>query len=301
MMYVQDHEEVLPLATEWNQVLGAQYGLVGKVWDCPTSSSPGTVSVPDYFYVAGSLLSGMAIGDVGAAVDAPILVDFKSPDRSKPYVVHDTSDLAADILKYVDSRHNGGAMLAYVDGHVGWLAQNNITSDTFFPSTGRTSIVVDNYITASYTATTGGRNDITGTLAYRFTPVADITIEALGRVVIAAGMSQNHTVQIWRVSDQRLMAGAIITPTSSTDTVGFKYKPLFEPVTLRSGVSYYIGSSETSGGDKWLSDLSLAGQHRTIATISGLCYANGPAGTYPGNYYAGADTVYGPATFYTAK
>src|SRR5512140_352980 len=55
-MYIQDHDEMFPTAQEWNSVLAANYGMVGKVWDCPTSSYKGAEAAPDYFFVAGCLL-----------------------------------------------------------------------------------------------------------------------------------------------------------------------------------------------------------------------------------------------------
>ncbi|HOF87686.1 MAG TPA: DUF4082 domain-containing protein, partial [Armatimonadota bacterium] len=196
-----------------------------------------------------------------------------------------------------------GAIFGFVDGHVGLARKSQVTADFFFASTGRsTSMAVDNFITASYVTQTGGRNDITGTLAYRFTPTTDITVEALGRVVLAAGMTDSHLISLWRVSDQSLVAAVTVTPSSLTDSQGFKYALLFAPIRLTGGVTYVIGSSETSGSaDKWLSDLSLTGKMRAIATIPGLCYANGAPGTYPSSYYTGVNSVYGPATFYTAQ
>ncbi len=134
LMYVQDHDEMLPTAQEWNGVLAGSYGMTGKVWDCPTSSSKGTSTAPDYFYVAGCLLSGVALGDVTFPSDAPVLVDYNGEERTKPYVISQGGQDTLDAANSVAFRHNTGAVFAYLDGHVGWLPQHKVTANTFDPS-----------------------------------------------------------------------------------------------------------------------------------------------------------------------
>ncbi len=134
LMYVQDHDEIFPMAATWSQDIAGAYGLANKIFDCPTATHKGTAAEPDYFYVAGSLLSGVALGDIRDPSDAPMLSDLASPHSKKPYVdspgSHDLAIAAATVDK---ARHNGGALFTYVDGHVSWLAQDDITGLNFLP------------------------------------------------------------------------------------------------------------------------------------------------------------------------
>ncbi|MHB9131799.1 MAG: prepilin-type N-terminal cleavage/methylation domain-containing protein [Armatimonadota bacterium] len=134
MMYVQDNEEQFPPANGWNTILSGTYGLVGGVWDCPTLTHTGTTDQPDYFYVAGSFLSGAALGDVKSPVEAPMVADLARPEKNPPYINDKGQTDPGQALKQVDARHNGGAVFAYVDGHVAWLKQKDITPGTFVPS-----------------------------------------------------------------------------------------------------------------------------------------------------------------------
>ncbi len=134
MMYVQDHAETFPPAKGWNGLLSSAYGAKGEVWDCPSITHVGNETAPDYFYVAGSFLSGVALGDVKDPVLAPLMLDLAEPSENPPYI-HDggANDVEQAVLQ-VDSRHNNGAVVAYVDGHVAWLPSNNITAALFLPS-----------------------------------------------------------------------------------------------------------------------------------------------------------------------
>ncbi|MHB9129917.1 MAG: chitobiase/beta-hexosaminidase C-terminal domain-containing protein [Armatimonadota bacterium] len=167
-------------------------------------------------------------------------------------------------------------------------ADSNVAATTY------TIGAMTNFFTTGYT---GNRNDFTGNVGYAFTPTTDLTILALGRPA-STGMTQNHAVRIWRVSDQSVVASVTVTPTSATDSLGYKYVSLAAPVTLSSGVAYRITSYESSGGDLWRSDASISG-HRSIATISGSVYAAGD--TYPANLAAETDYGYVPPAFYTAN
>ncbi len=137
LMYVQDHEETLPLAKGWHGEIGANYGITGKSWDCPTSSHIGSATNPDYFYVAGSFLSGVALGDISKPERAPVIVDLKKSANAVPYV-NDNGDNDPDVaVAQVDTRHHDGANFAYLDGHVAWVAKPRISAATFMYSMGR--------------------------------------------------------------------------------------------------------------------------------------------------------------------
>jgi prepilin-type N-terminal cleavage/methylation domain-containing protein/prepilin-type processing-associated H-X9-DG protein len=133
-MYVQDNEETFPDAKGWNSHLSSTYALKGGVWDCPTITHNGTEMQPDYFYVAGSFLSGVALGDITNPVDAPVIVDLARPEKNPCYVNDKGETDLAKCVTQTDARHNGGAVISYVDGHVSWVKQADITGMTFVPS-----------------------------------------------------------------------------------------------------------------------------------------------------------------------
>lgn len=146
-----------------------------------------------------------------------------------------------------------------------------------------------------YCSYTGTRNDFSGTVGFEFTPSQDITISALGRAVSGA-MNNSHPIKIWRVSDQSVVAGVTIKPSSPSDSVGYKYELLDSAVTLISGTAYRIGSYETSGGDYWM-DIGTISNHKSEADISSAVWAYGDD-TYPDTVEGDKDQGYVPVTFY---
>jgi prepilin-type processing-associated H-X9-DG protein len=131
-MYIQDHDETFPLAKEWAGELGGNYGIADKVFDCPTVTHIGRSSAPDYFFVGGSFLSGVALGEVRKPDQAPLICDLAKAGSNKPYIVHAAGgDYFAELLSLVDTRHNNGAIIAYVDGHVEYLPKARISANTF--------------------------------------------------------------------------------------------------------------------------------------------------------------------------
>jgi prepilin-type N-terminal cleavage/methylation domain-containing protein/prepilin-type processing-associated H-X9-DG protein len=137
LMFVQDHDETFPDKATWVSSLAADYGVTGKVWDCPTSSFKGTESAPDYFFVGGSFLSNVALGDIKDPVSAPLLGDMANGKDNKPYIAYTDTDAPNAFTiatNLVDTRHNNGAVFAYVDGHMSWVSKDNITGFMFLPS-----------------------------------------------------------------------------------------------------------------------------------------------------------------------
>ncbi|MCL1793899.1 MAG: DUF4082 domain-containing protein [Oscillospiraceae bacterium] len=99
-------------------------------------------------------------------------------------------------------------------------------------------------------AATGERNDYDGSVGYEFECLADMTVSAVGRPQNGE-MNESHTIRIWDVETQALLASAEITPDSPLDSLGFKTAQLGSPLSLKAGVSYRIVSSEVKDGDKW--------------------------------------------------
>ncbi|MHB9133604.1 MAG: H-X9-DG-CTERM domain-containing protein [Armatimonadota bacterium] len=131
-MYCQDNLETLPEGKEWNAKLAGSYGLIGKIFDCPTSSIAGAESKPDYFYVAGSFLSSVAMGDVKNHERAIVLADLVK--NGLPYVNDNGVNDLLIAANQVDPRHNSGAVFAYLDGHVEWMSKEKITPSIFTDS-----------------------------------------------------------------------------------------------------------------------------------------------------------------------
>ncbi|HOF88293.1 MAG TPA: prepilin-type N-terminal cleavage/methylation domain-containing protein, partial [Armatimonadota bacterium] len=147
LMWAQDHDETLPSATRWTQDMAAL--TAPAVFDCPTTGNHvGTAGAPDYFYVGGldaqgeeHLLSGIALGDVKDPAEAPIFADYKTPRSGTPYVTAEVPSLIlAAVAGNVDHRHNQGAILAYVDGHVIWMADTKLSGATFFGCVNREAL-----------------------------------------------------------------------------------------------------------------------------------------------------------------
>ena len=99
-------------------------------------------------------------------------------------------------------------------------------------------------------AATGDRDNYGGSVGYEFECVADITVSAVGRP-LNGEMNNSHTIYIWEVSSQTLLAKATVTPDSPLDALAFKTAPLANPIALKAGEKYRIVSSEENGGDKW--------------------------------------------------
>ncbi|MHB9025941.1 MAG: H-X9-DG-CTERM domain-containing protein [Armatimonadota bacterium] len=159
---MQDHDETFPTAATWVTELASNYGVTGKVWDCPTTSFKGTEAAPDYFFVGGSLLSDTAIGDIADPVAAPMVADLASPRDNKPYIVSDPTTEVLDLTvaaSTVDKgRHNNGAVFAYVDGHVQWMTKDAITPVIFagsLPKTITAPVIVGSIIPVQSYPNTG--------------------------------------------------------------------------------------------------------------------------------------------------
>ena len=148
-----------------------------------------------------------------------------------------------------------------------------------------------NFFNALYT----GSSSSTGSLGYEFTPTQNITVTALGRAV-SGTMNNSHNLYIWQVSNQSLVTSATVTPSSPTDTLGYKYVVLGTAVTLTGGTTYRIASDETSGGDAYMTQAN-ASSHSGVATISQAVYS-WTQGAYPNGLAGGTDTAYVPPTFY---
>lgn len=163
------------------------------------------------------------------------------------------------------------------------------------PTPAPTPGTLTNFFNQAYS---GSRNNHTGYVGYQFTPSSNITITALGRAV-SSGMSNNHAVKIWKVSDQSVVASVTVTPSSSTDSLGYKYVMLGSPVTLAAGSAYRIASYETAGGDRWM-EIGSISNHSSVATIQYGVHDNQLNG-YPSFTYGSSEQGYVPPAFYVGS
>lgn len=147
----------------------------------------------------------------------------------------------------------------------------------------------------------GTRNNHTGGLGFEFIPTEDLLVSALGRPV-SGTMNFSHTIRIWEVSNQAQIGNVTVTPSSPTDSLGYKFELLPSSIVLSSGQAYRIVTEETSGGDAWRDvDDGPISNHSSVATISGGLAEYG-YGTFPDDYTSGGtDTGYAVPTFYTVS
>lgn len=82
----------------------------------------------------------------------------------------------------------------------------------------------------------------------------------------------------------------ITMSSSNADALGFKYSSLSSPITLAANTTYFLMSSETSGGDQWY-DLD------SPVFLGAGASVNGPIWTSDGTTftaYTPRITSYGP-------
>lgn len=101
------------------------------------------------------------------------------------------------------------------------------------------------------------RNNFSGTLGYRFTATSSWVLRGLGRFKGSLN-SGSHQVGIWSTGGT-LLGSVIITTNSPIDALGWRSEFLSSPVSIVSGTSYHVGSTETSGGDNWKDNAPVAG------------------------------------------
>ncbi len=130
-MYSQDNKEKLPLAGDWPVQLTTNYGVAIKTLDCPTLTHKGSVTEPDYFFVAGSYLSGVSLGDITDPSDAPLTCDLAKPASNGYYIKDGGSYDLTKVLNMVDARHNKSTVLSYLDGHVASVTENQVSGMMF--------------------------------------------------------------------------------------------------------------------------------------------------------------------------
>ena len=114
-------------------------------------------------------------------------------------------------------------------------------------------------------------------------------------------MLDSHLIQIWDVNTQSVVASRTVSPSSSTDSMGYKYETFSTPVPLNSGTTYRITSYETYGRDPWF-DFGLISNHSGIAVINTSAWSeNSSQSSFPESTYGNNNYGHVVATFYTGS
>lgn len=123
----------------------------------------------------------------------------------------------------------------------------------------------------------------------KITAVDGLDIESIGRICIA-GNTGTHTVKFVNTTTGADVGAASINLAGCTPGQ-FVYSPV-APFSLLPGVSYYLVSQETSGGDRWYD----------IGAVSGTAFAAVNSAVYSTNgsnwiVAGGSNTSYVPVSF----
>lgn len=114
------------------------------------------------------------------------------------------------------------------------------------------------------------RNDYSGLVGCQFTPTTNINISSLGRLKLNPHNNQIHTVSILDSS------GNIIDSVNIDMTAGPAGSVIYTPfsIALSNGVTYFIVSEETIGGDEWTTQSPV-----TLQNVNSVNAAHGTAGS----------------------
>jgi hypothetical protein len=114
-------------------------------------------------------------------------------------------------------------------------------------------------LTGVFTAAppTPTRNNFSGSLGMRFTPVSGFTLKAMGRFA-GSLFTGSHQVRIYNAA-LTLLGSVTITTSSPSDALGYRYELLSSNIVLAAATQYWVGVTETSGGDNWQDLRSTSG------------------------------------------
>lgn len=104
------------------------------------------------------------------------------------------------------------------------------------------------------------RNNFTGVVGCKFTASANMTVTALGRLVLS-GNTHTHVVFLCTAGGTIITSQTIPTSGITADTYNFVS---ITPVSLSSGTSYYLVSHEDSGLDSWYDQAAVTTSTGTI-------------------------------------
>lgn len=168
-----------------------------------------------------------------------------------------------------------------------------VVAATDSPSLTETSVYQQEVITHPLLTVTGkgsSRNDFTGRVGVKFTTKGSpVEVTELGRHVVT-GNAGVHTLELIRTVDKAVVAsGRLDLSTARSRPDGFAYAKLAAPAVLAPYTSYYVASSETSGGDRFHDT------HGTSATAGDMVTLNSSV-YYDTAWREVSGSGYGPVT-----
>lgn len=257
---------------------GQAYGPVNLVYGTESSTLSVTINpLPQIISGRGNV----AVSTSGPVQSVQLQVDGQSvgvPSTVPPYLlVFDTTAISNGI-------HTLTAVASDGQGQTVTSAPLQVTVSNS-PSGASTPFI---------TSQTPGalRNNFTGFVGMAFTVgPTPIRINSLGRYVVP-GNSMTHTVKLVQASTGAELASVSIPLTGATPNQ-YAYGLLTFPTFLQANTTYYLLSSETTGGDQWYDrgPVSSTG----VAKVTGPAYqvGNGPYNVI--TFFSNQD--YGPVNF----
>jgi hypothetical protein len=131
-------------------------------------------------------------------------------------------------------------------------------------------------------------NAFTGRVGFKFTSASAQTITHLGRYKGFDSDSGSHTLYLLDSSHATL---ASVSISNSGQPMGWVYGSLTSSVNLSAGGSYYVMSSETSGGDAYLEAVSTS--LASGFTLNSAAYDDGTFHDYTAGAAFGVDFKFG--------
>ncbi len=175
----------------------------------------------------------------------------------------------------------------------GWVPDNGPNTAYVPPSMEYTVAPVSPFVATYNLNNPELRNNLTGEVGmYLTVGSSPITVESLGRICVA-GNSKRHTLRFVNGKTGRDVSGGSVTVSMSGCQAGqFAYANLRSHITLAAGSSYYLVSSETSGGDQWYDAGTLTST--PVAAVESAAYSSNGADWIPED---SANWSYGPLNF----
>ena len=306
VVYPARYPNVLGVGAMLNQTSKASYSNTGQGLDiCALGSYYTTFASGSYGSATGT---SIATPQVAALASLVMALGVKSPEAVYDVIQRGATGNGSYNTEVGYGLINIGRTLELASGK-----SNNATEEEAAKKAAEaaakaaeeaaTKSQTSDFISFITSAIEGNRNDYTGMVGYEFEPRSDMTVSSIGRPV-SGTMIQSHTITIWDVSTKSLLASGTVTPSSLTDSNGFKVANLDKTITLKAGQRYRIVSTELSGGDKWLCitespNLIPTGDCRIIIPV----YSDpGVMSDYPSNTYtiAGVKGYVGVTFYYEA-
>ena len=187
---------------------------------------------------------------------------------------------------------NNNNSSAPLDTVTGAAAASNWSLDALGNWTSSSAAVA---MTAGDTPGTAQNAAATGSYGEQLTTGSSaVTVTSLGRYFVS-GNTANHTLSLVDASTLATVASVTVAMSGGS---GFVYTPLTTPVTLSASHTYYLVSSETSGGDNWYNASTAVVVTGSPFTVGGYVTNTGSwaTGGTAGQSYGLVDLKYVKAT-----